>query len=85
MSGTYWASVGGPISAGFGRPGTVCTVASNRECREQVRARLVGLTNRVEALGGSISIVTRGAMATPGATRAAGYAEPGLVRTRTAA
>ena len=29
--------------------------------------------------------VTRGAMATPGATRAAGYAEPGLVRARTAA
>ena len=31
------------------------------------------------------SRVTRGAMATPGATRAAGYAEPGLVRARTAA
>jgi signal transduction histidine kinase len=28
MSGTYGASVGGPISAGFGRSGTVCTVAS---------------------------------------------------------
>ena len=28
MSGAYLASVDGPISAGFGRPGTVCTVAS---------------------------------------------------------
>jgi signal transduction histidine kinase len=28
MSGTYWASVGGPISAGFGRSGIPCTVAS---------------------------------------------------------
>jgi signal transduction histidine kinase len=28
MSGAYLASVGGPIPAGFGRPGTVCTVAS---------------------------------------------------------
>jgi signal transduction histidine kinase len=28
MSGTYSASVGGPISAGSGRPGIACTVAS---------------------------------------------------------
>ncbi len=28
MSGAYLASVDGPTSAGFGRPGTVCTVAS---------------------------------------------------------
>jgi signal transduction histidine kinase len=28
MSGTYWASVGGPISAGSGPPGIACTVAS---------------------------------------------------------